>query len=96
MFYMVMVAVFIYISISFSTGFLMEWKYQIKQSGIVTHNLNFLHWIKIILAFTFTLAILIVIYYLLFNLFFKRLYGRYLRQLKTTLKELNETSEDYR
>lgn len=93
MFYIVMVIVLLYVAVSFSSGFIMEYQYQISEMGIDIQNFKFLSWAIIVITFVVCLGIFIAIYYLLFNLFFKRLYGRYLKQLKETLKEINEASE---
>jgi hypothetical protein len=92
MFYIVLVIILLYVGASFSSGFFMEYNYQVKEAGINLENLSFFGWVVIILSFAITLGIFIAIYYLLFNLFFKRLYGRYLKQLKSTLKELEEVN----
>lgn len=92
MFYIVLFIILLYVVASFSSGFFMEYNYQVKQLGINLENLSFLGWATIILTFAITLGLFIAIYYLLFNLFFKRLYGRYLKQLKSTLKELEEAN----
>jgi hypothetical protein len=92
MFYIVLIIIILYIIASFSSGFFMEYNYQVKQLGINLEKLSFFGWAIIVLTFVVTLGIFIAIYYLLFNLFFKRLYGRYLKQLKSTLKELEEVN----
>jgi hypothetical protein len=92
MFYVVLVIILLYVVASFSSGFFMEYNYQVKEAGINLENLNFFGWAVIVLTFAITLGIFIAIYYLLFNFFFKRLYGRYLKQLKSTLKELEEVN----
>jgi len=89
-FYIVMAVIIIYLIISFSSGFFMEYNYQVNQYRLDIKNLSMMKWAIIIFTFLFTLGIFVAIYYLLFNLFFKRLYGRYLKQLKLTLKELEE------
>jgi len=89
-FYIVMAVIIIYLIISFSSGFFMEYNYQVNQYRLDIKNLSMIKWAIIIFTFLFTLGIFVAIYYLLFNLFFKRLYGRYLKQLKLTLKELEE------
>jgi hypothetical protein len=90
MFYIVLFIVLLYVIISFSSGFFMEYNYQVQQSAIDLSHFKFMNWAIVIFVFLFVLGIIIAIYYLLFNFFFKRLYGRYLKQLKSTLKELNE------
>lgn len=92
MFYIALIIILLYIIVSFSSGFFMEYNYQIKELGINLKNLTLFKWVIIIFSFVFTLGIFIAIYYLLFNFFFKRLYGRYLKQLKSTLKELEEVN----
>lgn len=91
MFYILLIIIIIYVIASFSSGFFMEYNYQVEQTGIDFRKLNSIGWIIIIFGFLFTVGIFIAVYYFLFNLFFKRLYGRYLNQLKSTLKELEET-----
>jgi len=91
MFYIVLFIVLLYVVISFSSGFLMEYNYQVQQSAIDLSNFKFMGWFIIVFVFLFVLGIILAIYYLLFNFFFKRLYGRYLKQLKATLKELDES-----
>lgn len=91
MFYIVMGIFLLYVIISFSSGFIMESNYQINNSALDLHNLNFTKWLIIIASFLLSLGIFIAIYIVLFTLFFKRLYGRYLKQLKSTLKELEES-----
>jgi hypothetical protein len=92
MFYIVLFIILLYILTTFSSGFFMEYNYQVKELGINLENLSFFKWIILIFSFVFILGIFIAIYYLLFNFFFKRLYGRYLKQLKLTLKELEEVN----
>lgn len=91
MFYIVLFIVLLYVVVSFSSGFFMEYNFQLKQSAIDVSNFKFMNWFIMIFAFVFVLGIIMTIYYLLFNFFFKRLYGRYLKQLKATLKELEES-----
>jgi hypothetical protein len=92
MFYIVLFIILLYIVTAFSSGFFMEYNYQVKEAGINLENLSIWGWAIIILTFVVSLGIFIAIYYLLFNFFFKRLYGRYLKQLKSTLKELEEVN----
>jgi hypothetical protein len=92
MFYIILFIILLYVVAMFSSGFFMEYNYQIKEAGISIHNLSLFKWIIIIFSFALTLGLIIAIFYLLFNLFFKRLYGRYLKQLKSTLKELGEVN----
>jgi hypothetical protein len=92
MFYIVLIIILIYVVISFSSGFFLESNYQVKELGIDLHNLSFGKWIIIVMVFTVFLGAFIAIYYLLFNFFFKRLYGRYLKKLQATLKELDEVN----
>jgi hypothetical protein len=93
MFYIILLIILLYVIAMFSSGFFMEYNYQIKEAGISIHNLSLFKWIIIIFSFALTLGIITAIFYLLFNLFFKRLYGRYLEQLKSTLKELEEVNQ---
>lgn len=91
MFYIVLMIVILYVILSFSSGFFMEYNYQIKQSAIDISHFKLLNWATVIFVFIFVLGAIIAIYYLLFNFFFNRLYGRYLKQLNDTLKELDES-----
>ncbi|MCF8360083.1 MAG: hypothetical protein K9H26_15105 [Prolixibacteraceae bacterium] len=91
MFYVVLVIVLLYVIASFSSGFVLSYTYELKQAGIAPENINFIQWLVVAVTFLLVLGVILGIYYLLFNLFFKRLYGRYLKQLKATLRELNET-----
>jgi hypothetical protein len=93
MFYIVLFIILLYIVAAFSSGFFMGYNYQVKELGINLEKLSIFGWAVIVLTFTVTLGIFIAIYYLLFNLFFKRLYGRYLKQLKSTLMELEEVNQ---
>jgi hypothetical protein len=92
MFYIILFIILLYVVAMFSSGFFLEYNYQIKEAGINLENLSFFKWIVIILSFAITLGVIIAIFYLLFNLFFKRLYGRYLEQLKSTIKEIEEVN----
>ena len=91
MFYIALTSVLFYVIASFSSGFFLEYQYQISQSAVDLSQYPFLKWVAVILSFSIVLGIILIVYYLLFNLFFKRLYGRYLEQLKATLRELNES-----
>jgi hypothetical protein len=91
MFYIVLFIVLLYVVISFSSGFFLEYNYQVQQAAINLAHFKFIGWFIIGFVFLFVLGVIIAIYYLLFNFFFKRLYGRYLKQLKATLKELDES-----
>lgn len=91
MFYIIMVVIILYVVVSFTSGFIMESNYQVNQMAFDFHNLKFTSWLIIIATFLGSLGVFVAVYYMLFNLFFKRLYGRYLKQLKLTLIELEET-----
>lgn len=91
MFYVVLVIVLLYVIASFSSGFVLSYTYEMKEAGIDLENQKFLQWLVVAIVFLLVLGVILGIYYLLFNLFFKRLYGRYLKQLKATFRELNET-----
>jgi hypothetical protein len=93
MFYIVMGIVLIYVMVSFSSGFFMEYNYQIEHTGFDLKALNIWSWLVIVGAFLLSLGLFIIVYLLLFTLFFKRLYGRYLKQLKLTLQELDENPQ---
>ena len=90
MFYIILGVIIVLIVASFSTGFVEGFNYQINELDIDISSLSVLRWIVTIIGFIISLGVIITIYYILFNLFFKRLYGKYLKQLKTTLKELEE------
>ncbi|HPR33450.1 MAG TPA: hypothetical protein PLK12_15220 [Prolixibacteraceae bacterium] len=91
MFYVVLVIVLLYVIASFSSGFIMASSYELEEAGIKVDDIRFFRWIVVGLTFLIVLGIIVGIYYLLFNFFFKRLYGRYLKQLKATLHELDES-----
>lgn len=93
MFYIVLFIVILYVILSFSSGFFMEIRYQMTEMGVDFDKFSLVSWIVVVASFIISLGVLTLIYYLLFNLFFKRLYGRYLKQLKSTLLELNEASD---
>ena len=90
MFYIILGVIIVGVIASFSTGFIEGINYQMNELGFNFNKLSFLGWLIAIIGFVISLFIITTIYYLLFTLFFKRLYGRYLKQLKTTLKELEE------
>ena len=92
MFYIVLWIILLYTAIIFSSGFIMEYSYQVKEAGLDFGNLKFMNWVTMALAFLISMGIITAIYYIPFNFFFKRLYGKYLKQLKITLAELNEPS----
>lgn len=91
MFYIVLIIVLLYVVATFSLGFFMEYNYQLDEKGIDPTQLGTLSKTIMILTFGVAISIILSVYYLLFNFFFKRLYGRHLKQLQATLKELNET-----
>lgn len=90
MFYIILWIILLYSVIIFSSSFVMAFGYQIKEAGLDVENLKFLNWIILIVIFLISMTLIALIYYLPFNFFYKRLYGKYLKQLKTTLAELNE------
>jgi magnesium-transporting ATPase (P-type) len=92
MFYVILGITIIYVIIFFTTGFIMEYSHQAKEAGIDLSSLDTKMWILTILTFAVSLGLVIATYYLLFNLFYKRLYGRYLKQLKSTLNEIQEAA----
>lgn len=92
MFYIIMGIIIVYVALSFSTGFIMEYRYQIQNATLDVENLKLTSWLIIGAAFVGCLSVFIVVYYLLFTFFFKRLYGRHLQQLQQTLLELNESA----
>ncbi|HNW51014.1 MAG TPA: hypothetical protein PKH79_08030 [Prolixibacteraceae bacterium] len=95
MFYVVLIIILFFIAVTFSSGFVAGFKDQaIKSESDISHY-SFLVWIFIVVAFLLTLGAFIAVFYFLFNLFFNRLYGRYLKQLKSTLNELDEVNSPH-
>lgn len=92
MFYIVLCILLFYITVAFSSGFFLETTYQLHENGKELNGLSFSNWLVIILGFSLSLGIFLGVYILLFNIFFKRLYGRYLNKMESTLKELNEVN----
>ena len=92
MFYIILAIILLFVSINFSVGFVSGIKIQTIDPGINIQAISFFKWILIASAFLLALGVFIAIYYFLFNLFFKRLYGRFLEQLKATLKELDDVN----
>jgi hypothetical protein len=90
MFYVLLGIVLLYAVAAFSSGFIMEYSYQLQQKGIDHTSIDFGKKVVIALTFIISISIILAIYFLLFQLFFKRLYGKYLKQLNNTLLELNE------
>jgi cell division protein FtsL len=90
MFYLVLIVVLVVVIAGFTTGFILSLNQEVEQSGLNVKEAGFLIWAFVSLAFIISLSILLGIYYLLFNLFFKRLYGKHLIQLSETLNELQE------
>lgn len=90
MFYVVLVIVLIYVVTTFSLGFFNEFDFQMEAKGLDPELLATKAKAIVFVTFGLAVSIILGIYYLLFNLFFKRLYGRYLLQLKNTLIELSE------
>ncbi|HOO83724.1 MAG TPA: hypothetical protein PLS94_04110 [Prolixibacteraceae bacterium] len=94
MFYVILVVVLLYVVVTFSLGFFMEYNYQLSEKGIDPEQLGTLSKTIMILTFGVAVSIILSVYYLLFNIFFKQLYGRHLKQLQTTLKELDEAIQE--
>ena len=92
MFYVVFGIFLFFITVSFSSGFFLETNYQVQSTGINFSSLSLTRWLLMIFVFILTLSVVWGAYYLLFTLFFKRLYGRYLEKMKATLKELDEVN----
>jgi len=92
MFYIILAIILLFVSINFSVGFVSGIKMQSADPGLNFGAISIFKWLLIASAFLLILGAFIAVYYFLFNLFFKRLYGRYLEQLKATLKELNEVN----
>jgi len=92
MFYIILAIILLFVSINFSVGFVSGIKMQTLDPGINIQAISIFKWILIASAFLLALGVFIAIYYFLFNLFFKRLYGRFLEQLKATLKELDDVN----
>lgn len=89
MFYIIFLVFLVYLSLMFLSGFYIGFTSSLADTGIEN-----LHIGKVILIggtiLLFSLALLISIFYFLFTFFFKRLYGRYLNQLRGSLKELGD------
>jgi tetrahydromethanopterin S-methyltransferase subunit G len=92
MFYIVLIIILFYITIAFSGGFIAKLTSPTDELQFNIATIPFIKWVIMAVVFLFTLGIFIAIYYFLFNFFFNRLYGRYLKQLKLTLKELDEVN----
>lgn len=92
MFYIILAIILLFVSINFSVGFVTGIKIQAVDPGINIQAISIFKWILIASAFLLALGVFIAIYYFLFNLFFKRLYGRFLEQLKATLQELDDVN----
>ena len=93
MFYMILWIVILLVTFSFTTGFLMEFRYQAKAGDFTMGDFPLLYQIAIILSFILVLGVFIAAYLVLFKLFFRRLYGRYLTKLEQIILELQEESE---
>ena len=94
MFYVILVVVLLYVVVTFSLGFFMEYNYQLSEKGIDPEQLGTLSKTIMILTFGVAISIILSVYYLLFHFFFKRPYGRHLQQLQATLTELEETIQE--
>lgn len=92
MFYIILAIILLFVSINFSVGFVTGIKIQAVDPGINIQAISIFKWILIASAFLLALGAFIAIYYFLFSLFFKRLYGRFLEQLKATLQELDDVN----
>lgn len=93
LFYLITIVVLIYIFVAFTSGFILGYTYETAQlQG--EQSMQAAEWIFIVPIFIISAGLIILIYYFLFNLFFKRLYGKYLVQLKETLAELDEPLND--
>jgi len=92
MFYIVLIIILFYIAIAFSSGFIAKLTSPTDELQLNIATIPFIKWVIMAVVFLFILGIFIAIYYFLFNFFFNRLYGRYLKQLKMTLKELDEVN----
>ncbi len=90
MFYLILILVLIYVIISFGTGFVIGFTQEMDNLGTQLSDLSVSRWTIVVISFLLTAGLIIGIYILLFNLFYKKLYGRYLAQLKSSLNELNE------
>lgn len=92
MFYIILIIILLNITFAFSTGFISGFNSQTVAQQLNISNISFFKWMIIGFSFLLTLGIVISIYYFLFHLFFNRLYGKYLKQLKNTLKEFDEVN----
>lgn len=90
MFYIILALVLTYVAVAFTTGFCLGYSQGMQSSGLKITDISMVQWIITIVSFLLTLGVFVAIYLLLFNWFFKRLYGRHLVMLKSTLRELNE------
>jgi hypothetical protein len=95
MFYIVLIIILFYIAIAFSSGFIAKLTSPTDELQINIATIPFIKWVIMTVVFLFTLGIFIAVYYFLFNFFFNKLYGRYLMQLKMTLKELDEVNSSH-
>ena len=94
MFYTILVLVLLYVVTTFSLGFFMEYNFQMNESGIDPSTIANTRKAIVFLTFSLSISIILGIYYILFQFFFKRLYGRHLKQLNATLSELNESDQN--
>jgi hypothetical protein len=93
MFYIFLIIVLVYVFAAFTTGFLLGYQHEAEATNFALSKLDPAALIIILLAYILSAGIILLIYYFFFNLFFKRLYGRYIIQLKETLAELNENGQ---
>jgi len=92
MFYLILVLVLVYVIVSFGTGFIIGFTQEMENLGTKLSDLSASRWTIVVLSFILTAGLIIGVYILLFNLFYKKLYGRYLARLKSSLNELNENN----
>ncbi len=88
LFYLTLIFIIIIVSASFTTGFVLGFL-NASDNGTSIPN-SFISWAIIVLGYILSLSIIVTLYYILFNLFYKRLYGRHLKQLTATLRELKD------
>jgi MFS family permease len=86
MFYVLMGIFMLYVVTAFSSGFIMGLNHEMDDNKMVP----FLNGVIITAVFLISVSVIVALYYWLFTFFFKRLYGKYLKQLKATLNELRD------
>lgn len=91
MFYILLFVILIFTAFLFSSGFYAGFTSETANQNIDIAQINFWVWVFFVFVFVLALGIIIGFYCLLFTYFFKRLYGRHMKQLQQTLAELDES-----